>query len=82
MTIHLQKRFAIILVEYNGHYYCTQLRMCVCAHACVHEKETHSVLVAALPQIHQMLSDDESMHEKRFGTLYDKRIPTLPLKIL
>jgi hypothetical protein len=49
---------------------------------CGHERERDSVLVAALPQIHQMLSDDESMHEKRFGTLYDKRIPTLPLKIL
>jgi len=46
------------------------------------DRVRNSVLVAALPQIHQMLSDDESMHEKRFGTLYDKRIPALPLKIL
>ena len=50
----------------------------------MHGKTTikDSVLVAALPQIHQMLSDDESTHEKRFGTPYDKQIPALPLKIL
>jgi hypothetical protein len=56
--------------------------VCMCVHVHVRERDFFSVLVAALPQIHQMLSDDENMHEKRFDTLYDKQIPTLPLMIL
>jgi hypothetical protein len=45
-------------------------------------REKDSLLVPALPQIRQTLSDGESMHVKRFDTPYDKQIPTLPLKIL
>lgn len=38
--------------------------------------------IIALPQIHQILSDDENMHEKIFDTLSDKQNPTSPLMTL